>query len=173
MNLYSRRTFCKESFQWTKCVVKYLYDTYSYLSLPMLTFLVEVLEKGPSNLQLSVLNILHCMLHYIDLASAASQPINADLLRVIVKYIEGPHWKESLKILKLVVTRSSSLSAPPTSLHTHWESSITSVPHPSFSEIEVFTKKELPGEYLFGVYVFISNQWTFLLIHRKNNGLYF
>ncbi|KAK9752212.1 Cell morphogenesis central region [Popillia japonica] len=145
MNLYSRRTFCKESFQWTKCVVKYLYDTYSYLSLPMLTFLVEVLEKGPSNLQLSVLNILHCMLHYIDLASAASQPINADLLRVIVKYIEGPHWKESLKILKLVVTRSSSLSAPPTSLHTHWETSITSVPHPSFSEIEVFSKKELPG----------------------------
>ncbi|XP_071055767.1 protein furry isoform X2 [Onthophagus taurus] len=146
MNLYSRRTFCKESFQWTKCVVKYLYDTYSYLSLPMLTFLVEVLEKGPNNLQQSVLNILHCMLHYVDLASAASQPINADLLRVIVKYIEGAHWKESLKILKLVVTRSSSLVAPPTSLHSHWESTLTTTtPHPSFSEIDVFGKKELPG----------------------------
>lgn len=89
MNLYSRRTFSKESFQWTKCVVKYLYDTYSHLSLNMLTFLVEVLEKGPTNLQLPVLNIIHCMLHYVDLASAAAQPMNADLLRVIVKYIEG------------------------------------------------------------------------------------
>ncbi|XP_017780111.1 PREDICTED: protein furry isoform X2 [Nicrophorus vespilloides] len=144
MNLYSRRTFSKESFQWTKCVIKYLYDTYAHLSLNMLTFLVEVLEKGPTNLQLPVLNILHCMLHYVDLASAAAQPINADLLRVIAKYIEGAHWKESLKILKLVVTRSSSLVAPPTSIH-HWETVTTSVPHPSFSEIDVFTRKELPG----------------------------
>ncbi|XP_026680249.1 protein furry-like [Diaphorina citri] len=41
MTLYSRRTFSKESFQWTKCVVKYLYDSYSHLSMTMLTFLVE------------------------------------------------------------------------------------------------------------------------------------
>ncbi|CAG9782167.1 unnamed protein product [Diatraea saccharalis] len=45
MTLYSRRTFSKESFQWTKCVVKYLWDTYSHLSLQMIAFLVEVLEK--------------------------------------------------------------------------------------------------------------------------------
>lgn len=31
MTLYSRKTFSKESFQWTKCVVKYLYDTYAYM----------------------------------------------------------------------------------------------------------------------------------------------
>lgn len=31
MTLYSRKTFCKESFQWTKCVVKYLHDTYAYM----------------------------------------------------------------------------------------------------------------------------------------------
>lgn len=149
MNLYSRRTFSKESFQWTKCVVKYLYDTYSYLSLNMLTFLVEVLEKGPTNLQLPVLNIIHCMLHYVDLASAAAQPINADLLRVIAKYIEGAHWKEALKILKLVVTRSSSLVAPPTSIHSHWDTSLVGLPHPSFTEIEAFTRKELPGKFIF------------------------
>lgn len=145
MNLYSHRTFSKESFQWTKCVIKYLYDTYSHLSLNMLTFLVEVLEKGPSNLQLPVLNIIHCILHYVDLASAAAQPLNADLLRVIVKYIEGVHWKEAQKILKLVVTRSSSLVAPTTSFHSYWETSISTAPHPGFTEMEVFTKKELPG----------------------------
>ncbi|XP_069669911.1 protein furry isoform X4 [Periplaneta americana] len=145
MTLYSRRTFSKESFQWTKCVVKYLYDTYAHLSLNMLAFLVEVLEKGPTAVQLPVLSIIHCMLHYVDLASAAAQPINADLLRVIAKYIEGVHYKEALKILKLVVTRSSTLVAPPTSLHPpHWETSATS-PHPSFTDSEIFTKKELPG----------------------------
>ncbi|XP_021940399.1 protein furry [Zootermopsis nevadensis] len=145
MTLYSRRTFSKESFQWTKCVVKYLYDTYAHLSLNMLAFLVEVLEKGPTSVQLPVLSIIHSMLHYVDLASAAAQPINADLLRVIAKYIEGVHYKEALKILKLVVTRSSTLVAPPTSLHPpHWEASATSL-HPSFTDSETFTKKELPG----------------------------
>ena len=42
MTLYSRRTFSKESFQWTKCVVKYLHDSYAHLTLPVVTFLVEV-----------------------------------------------------------------------------------------------------------------------------------
>ena len=42
MTLYSHRNFSKESFQWTKCVVKYLHDAYSHLSLVMITFLVEV-----------------------------------------------------------------------------------------------------------------------------------
>lgn len=45
MTLYSRRTFSKESFQWTKCVVKYLHDSYSSLTLPMVSFLVEVITK--------------------------------------------------------------------------------------------------------------------------------
>lgn len=144
MTLYSRHTFSKESFQWTKCVVKYLYDAYAHLSLNMLAFLIEVLEKGPSNIQLPVLSIIHCMLHYVDLssASAAAQPVYSDLLRVIAKYIEGVHWKEALKVLKLVVTRSSSLVAPPMPAHTHssgWE------PNPDFIDVEISTKKELPG----------------------------
>nr|XP_023011562.1 protein furry [Leptinotarsa decemlineata] len=144
MNLYSRRTFSKESFQWTKCVVKYLHDIYSHLSLNMLSFLIEVLEKGPSNLQLPILNIVHCILHYVDLASAAAQPVNADLLKVIVKYVEGPNWKEALKILKLVVSRSSSFVAPPISVLSHWETLAAPIPHPSFNE-DAFVRKELPG----------------------------
>ena len=53
MTLYSRRTFSKESFQWTKCVVKYLHDLYSRYSFNMLGFLVEVLEKGPTSTQVT------------------------------------------------------------------------------------------------------------------------
>merc|ERR1719334_688889 len=142
MTLYSRRTFSKESFQWTKCVVKYLYDTYSHLSLSMLGFLVEVLEKGPPSVQSSVLNIIHCMAHYVDLQST-THSINSDLLRAVSKFVETTHWKEALKILKLAVTRSSTLVAPPHTSHVsnpcHWE------PHTSFAEAEVYFKKELPG----------------------------
>ncbi|GAB6027284.1 hypothetical protein CHUAL_001566 [Chamberlinius hualienensis] len=149
MTLYSRRTFSKESFQWTKCVVKYLFDSYAHYGLGMMSFLVEVLEKGPVCAQTAVLNIIHCMLHYLDLSIAAAQPINADLLKVIAKYVEGFHWKEALKILKLAVTRSSTLVAPPSSTSTNFPtyfSDTTSLGSlTSFAEAEVFTKKELPG----------------------------
>lgn len=49
---------------------------------------LQVLEKGPSSVQNPILNILHCMLHYIDMNTAAAQMVNGDLLRVIAKYIE-------------------------------------------------------------------------------------
>lgn len=54
----------------------------------MLAFLVEVLEKGMQQVQVPVLNIIHCMLHYIDLSSQHAQPISGDLIRVIAKYLD-------------------------------------------------------------------------------------
>ena len=40
-------------------------------------------------MQGAVLSILHCLLHYVDFnLSANAQQVNADLLRVIAKYIE-------------------------------------------------------------------------------------
>lgn len=64
----------------------------------------------------------------------------------LVNCFQGTQWKEALKILKLVVTRSSTLVAPPTSMHgSSWDSSLAS-PHPSFTDTEIFTKKELPGK---------------------------
>ena len=70
-----------------RCVVKYLYDLYSQFSFNMLGFLVEVLEKGPSNIQSPVLTIIHCLLHYVDMTSA-TQTINSDLLRTVAKFVE-------------------------------------------------------------------------------------
>ncbi len=49
---------------------------------------LQLLEKGPSVVQLPVLNIIHCMLHYVDLSSVSSQPFNCDLLVTIAKFIE-------------------------------------------------------------------------------------
>ena len=46
MSLYSRGTFGKDSFQWTKCVVKYVLDVYGTASLSMISFLVEVGQKS-------------------------------------------------------------------------------------------------------------------------------
>lgn len=112
MTLYSRKTFSKESFQWTKCVVKYLYDTYAHMGLHMLAFLTEVIEKGPSQIHLQVLSVIHCMLHYIDLSSAQAQPIAGDLLRVISKHLDVSNCTECLnaysfhqKTIKVFISR--------------------------------------------------------------------
>merc|ERR1719445_1937769 len=82
------------------------------------------------------------MAHYVDLQSATNS-INSDLLRAVSKFVETPHWKEALKILKLAVTRSSTLVAPPSTSHTPtphlWEA------HAAFSESDLYFKKELPG----------------------------
>ena len=52
MTLYSRRNFSKESFQWTKCVVKYLHDIYATLAPNLMAFLVEVIIFSQDQVQL-------------------------------------------------------------------------------------------------------------------------
>ena len=47
----------------------------------------------------------------MDITSSSS--VNPNLSKVISKYIEGAQWKDALKIIKLIVSRSSSLAAAP------------------------------------------------------------
>ncbi|CAG0921746.1 unnamed protein product [Notodromas monacha] len=158
MTLYSRRTFSKESFQWTKCVVKYLHDAYSHLSPTIISFLVEVLDHGPLLVHAPILSILHCLLHYVDIHAQKSQILNIDLLRPVAKFLESNNWKEALKILRLVVTRSSSLVVPPSHQLQSQSSSwgfmpssnslgftIPNVHRSNYTEGSSAYKKELPG----------------------------
>ena len=70
-------------------------------------------EKGPSNLIPHIISILHCILDYVDVTSIPPISINNDLNKIISKYVDGTQYKDSLKILKHIVTRSSTLAAPP------------------------------------------------------------
>jgi hypothetical protein len=60
----------------------------------------------------------------------------------VSKFVETVHWKEALKILKLAVTRSSTLVAPPSSssMSSHSSSHLWET-HTSFAEAEVYFKK--------------------------------
>lgn len=59
-----------------------------------------------------------------------------------MNYQQSPNWKEALKILKLVVTRSSSLQVVPQQSES---SSAYANLHASYSDSEMFCKKELAG----------------------------
>ncbi|XP_028968950.1 protein furry [Galendromus occidentalis] len=110
MTLYSQRSFSKESLQWCKCIVKYLYDAYHDVFLHLLGFLVEMLEKGPNYLVPHVLTVLYCILLYLDISGPTTATcINNDLLKTMARYIEGNSWKDALRVIKHVVTRCSVL----------------------------------------------------------------
>ncbi|GAB1608168.1 protein furry-like isoform X4, partial [Argonauta hians] len=144
MSLYSRGTFNKDSSQWTKCVVKYLLDVYACTSLSMITFLVEVLERGPINYQPDILQILHCIVHYVDFNTTCKKILNQQLFCPVSRHTKGIHWREALKILKLAVTRSSTLAAAFPS----GGDAGTGPPgnRSSFvADTGLFRKKELPG----------------------------
>lgn len=111
MNLYSRRSFSKDAFQWTKCVVKYLFDVYPSILPQAIPLLVKLLECGPIKIQLLIAPILYCILNYVDLASGNHvQDVNRDLLRIYSKYLGSDQWREAVQIFKLIISRSSTLA---------------------------------------------------------------
>jgi len=62
--------------------------------------------------------------------------------------LQNPNWQEAQKILKLCVTRSSTLAAAPPSMNMTPlidTSPIGLSAHTSFAEAEISFKKELPG----------------------------
>lgn len=94
-----------------------------------------------------------------------------------VVFLQGVHHKEATKILKLVVTRSSTLVAAPSSQysflesHSHYSSTMC----PTFADVEVFVKKELPGRNLVFrlTYKNRTRNFEFPIIFRSNYGIYF
>lgn len=109
------------------------------------------------------MSILHCILDYVDVTSIPPISINNDLNKIITKYVEGTQWKDSLKILKHTVTRSSTLAiAPPSGssssvINSGMNSVSSSINYPSsisdclivagapFADTESSSKHELPG----------------------------
>ncbi|XP_067945247.1 protein furry homolog-like [Watersipora subatra] len=151
MRLYSRGAFGKDAHQWTKCVVKYLTDIYDTEYLHIVTLLLEVLEQSPTTTQAAILVILHCVLHYVDISALPTPSMSSDLIATVSKFVEGPHWSEAQKILKLAVKTSSSLI--PVSGHSgqgmQAVQGLSSLhTHTSFAEAEVHIKKDLPGRTL-------------------------
>lgn len=125
MTLYSRRSFSKDSFQWIKCVVKYLYDAYPEQLIEVIPLLVDILENGPLKVQRLIAPILYCILSYVDLSGQASttMSLNEDLERIYSKYLasgDSHQWKDAIQLFKLIISRSSHLATDSTS-HSHRE----------------------------------------------------
>ncbi|XP_035753563.1 protein furry homolog-like isoform X1 [Egretta garzetta] len=146
MSLYSTHSYSRDCSNWINVVCRYLHDSFSDATFNLVTYLAELLEKGLSSMQQSLLQIIHSLLSHIDLSTAPVKQFNLEIIKVIGKYVQSPYWKEALNILKLVVSRSASLVVP-NDIPKSYGGDIGS-PEISFTKIFNNVSKELPGKTL-------------------------
>ncbi|KAF7482332.1 Hypothetical predicted protein [Marmota monax] len=146
MSLYSTHTYSRDCSNWINVVCRYLHDSFSDTTFNLVTYLAELLEKGLSSMQQSLLQIIYSLLSHIDLSAAPAKQFNLEIIKIIGKYVQSPYWKEALNILKLVVSRSASLVVP-NDIPKTYVGDIGS-PEISFTKIFNNVSKELPGKTL-------------------------
>nr|XP_025743574.1 protein furry homolog-like isoform X2 [Callorhinus ursinus] len=146
MSLYSTHTYSRDCSNWINVVCRYLHDSFSDTTFNLVTYLAELLEKGLSSMQQSLLQIIYSLLSHIDLSAAPVKQFNLEIIKIIGKYVQSPYWKEALNILKLVVSRSASLVVP-NDIPKTYGGDIGS-PEISFTKIFNNVSKELPGKTL-------------------------
>ncbi|XP_066506353.1 protein furry homolog isoform X3 [Hoplias malabaricus] len=112
MTLYKTRSYTRDPFSWVSVVCRYLHEAFSDITLSMVTYMAELLEKGLPSMQQPLLQIIYSLLSHMDLAGIQVKPFNVEVLKTIEKFVQTVHWKEALNVLKLVVSRSASLSLP-------------------------------------------------------------
>ncbi|GCC24685.1 hypothetical protein chiPu_0003087 [Chiloscyllium punctatum] len=148
MSLYSTHSYSRDSANWINVVCRYLHDAFSDITLNLVTYLAELLEKGLTSMQQSLLQIIYSLLSHIDLSGAPVKQFNLEIMKIIGKYVQSPYWKEALNILKLVVSRSASLVVPDEVHRSNYGGESCTSPEISFTKIWNNASKELPGKTL-------------------------
>eukprot|EP00064_Thunnus_orientalis_P019416 superscaffoldBa00004853_g19534 len=112
MTLYKTHSYTRDCFSWVNVVCRYLHEAFSDITLSLVTYMAELLEKGLPTMQQTLLQIIYSLLSHMDLSGIQAKPFNMEVLKTIEKFVQTVHWREALNILKLVVSRSASLVQP-------------------------------------------------------------
>lgn len=180
LNMFSQHSFGKDKQQWLKCVIAYLSEFFQQCELenptlhkptnsgssttsyyfPWILFLTELLERNHNQThQACVLACLQSLLNYVDLGdSSAWAFINDELMRIVVKFINTPLYPDALDLIKLSVSKSSSLI---TTTKPSYNSSATQPKTTPITMHNFFPRRELPGrtlEFDFDFGIFSANK---------------
>lgn len=88
MSLYSTHSYSRDCSNWINVVCRYLHDSFSDTTFNLVTYLAELLEKGLSSMQQSLLQIIYSLLSHIDLSTAPVKQFNLEIIKVIGKYVQ-------------------------------------------------------------------------------------
>ncbi|XP_072301955.1 protein furry homolog isoform X1 [Eucyclogobius newberryi] len=142
MTLYKTRSYTRDPFSWVSVVCRYLHEAFSDITLNMVTYMAELLDKGLPSMQQSLLQIIYCLLSHMDLTAIQVKQFNGDVMKTIEKFVQTVHWKDALNILKLVVSRSASLVHP---VYRHSDGDLSNL---EVSRVWDGSAKALPGKTL-------------------------
>uniref|UniRef100_A0A8C2Z7V6 FRY microtubule binding protein n=1 Tax=Cyclopterus lumpus TaxID=8103 RepID=A0A8C2Z7V6_CYCLU len=142
MTLYKTRSYTRDPFSWVSVVCRYLHEAFSDITLNMVTYMAELLDKGLPSMQQSLLQIIYCLLSHMDLTAVHVKQFNGDVTKTIEKFVQTVHWKDALNILKLVVSRSASLVHP---VYGHSQGDLSNL---EVSRVWDGSAKALPGKTL-------------------------
>ncbi|KAG7224571.1 hypothetical protein INR49_011323 [Caranx melampygus] len=142
MTLYKTRSYTRDPFSWVSVVCRYLHEAFSDITLNMVTYMAELLDKGLPSMQQSLLQIIYCLLSHMDLTAVQVKQFNGDVMKTIEKFVQTVHWKDALNILKLVVSRSASLVHP---VYGHSQGDLSNL---EVSRVWDGSAKALPGKTL-------------------------
>uniref|UniRef100_A0A1A8U516 Furry homolog a n=1 Tax=Nothobranchius furzeri TaxID=105023 RepID=A0A1A8U516_NOTFU len=140
MTLYKTHSYTRDCFTWVSVVCRYLHEAFSDITLSLVTYMAELLEKGLPSMQQTLLQIIYCLLSHMDLSGIQAKPFNVEVLKTIEKFVQTVHWREALNIQKLVVSRSASL-VQPSAAHSH-------LSYEDISRMWDRSSKALPGKTL-------------------------
>ncbi|XP_039986284.1 protein furry homolog isoform X4 [Xiphias gladius] len=140
MSLYKTHSYTRDCFTWVNVVCRYLHEAFSDITLSLVTYMAELLEKGLPSMQQTLLQIIYSLLSHMDLTGIQAKPFNMEVLKTIEKFVQTVHWREALNILKLVVSRSASLVQP--------SSPQSDLSYEDISRVWDRSSKALPGKTL-------------------------
>ncbi|VDK63731.1 unnamed protein product [Onchocerca ochengi] len=107
MYKYAERCFPRDRLQWAKCVFKYMYDGLAPDHTQLFVLLTEMLERSITSLHTYILSCIYLLASNADLSQCSSLSLNAQVVRVVSKHLQGPNWKDASKILKCFVQYDS------------------------------------------------------------------
>ncbi|CAL2038426.1 unnamed protein product [Caenorhabditis brenneri] len=105
MRQYAMRTFTKDAQQFMKCVLQYICDGCIALNVEtLMCLLAEMTERGVTTLNGSVLHMLYLLLQH-NHHSISPLLINAQVIRVVSRFLQGATWPDVSKIYKTIIEK--------------------------------------------------------------------
>ncbi|CAM9154040.1 unnamed protein product [Lampetra planeri] len=94
MTLYKTHSYTRNCFSWVNVVCRYLHEAFSDITLSLVTYMAELLEKGLPSMQQTLLQIIYSLLSHMDLSGIQAKPFNMEVLKTIEKFVQTAHWRK-------------------------------------------------------------------------------
>ncbi|KAL3319491.1 hypothetical protein Ciccas_001829 [Cichlidogyrus casuarinus] len=121
LRMYASSAFCKDSIQWTKCVMKYLYDGCGQSIVGnCIANLNAMISHGAACVHVPSLHLAYWLLYAcVDFSKVDFQQVMGQFVQTVIDRFSGTAmWPEVVVLMHLMVSRSATMSSVPSTVTT-------------------------------------------------------